>query len=243
MPSHHLSRRIANRLLRYRGLSIGRSTIDDADPRSSLLVDAKIRSVVDVGANIGQYGRTVRSAGFDGPILSVEPQSEAFAQLSTAASLDAKWHVVRCALGSSDGEVDLNISGNSLSSSVLPMLEMHSSNAPTSVYVDTERVPLRRLDDVVKEQGIQGPLHLKLDVQGYELAVLSGALESTRLAGSMELEMSFVPLYEGQADFLSLLDRITALGFEFYDVVPGFRATNGRLLQIDGLFIRKQVAT
>ena len=97
---------------------------------------------------------------------------------------------------------------------------------------------MRRLDDVVSQAGVNGPMHLKLDVQGFELAVLDGAPRAFEAAVSLEVEMSFVPLYSGQATFDGLFDRVRAAGFEFYDVVPGFRAKNGRLLQIDGLFLR-----
>jgi FkbM family methyltransferase len=237
VPSHYFSRRIANRLLKHRGLSI-QNVPSDADPRGSLLLDAGIRSVLDVGANTGQYGLSIRQAGFRGPILSFEPQSAAFSQLSLVAAKDPQWKAFRCALGNETGEVELNIAGNSQSSSVLPMLELHAANAPSSVYVATETVPLRRVDDVVSEERVAGPLHLKIDVQGFEMAVLGGSTESLSNVNSMELEMSFAPLYDGQPAFDDLLDWVREQGFSFYDVVPGFRATNGRLLQIDGLFLR-----
>ncbi len=236
MPSPHLFRRAVKRVLEFGGLSVHR--LPPVDPKKSLLVDGGALVVIDVGANEGQYGRSIRRAGFSGPILSFEPQSAAFAELERRTSRDQHWTAHRCALGATNGEITLNIAGNSESSSVLPMLDTHSANSPTSAYVATEQVPLRRLDDVVSEAGVDGPMHLKLDVQGFELAVLDGAPQAFEAAVSLEVEMSFVPLYSGQATFDGLLARLGAAGFEFYDVVPGFRAKNGRLLQIDGLFIR-----
>jgi FkbM family methyltransferase len=208
------------------------------DPKKSILVDSGAGTVIDVGANEGQYGRSIRRAGFAGPMLSFEPQSAAFAKLEQRTSKDHHWTAYRCALGAENGEITLNIAGNSESSSVLPMLDLHSANSPTSAYVTTEQVRLRRLDDVLIEAGVTGPLHLKLDVQGFELAVLDGGQRAFEAAVSLEVEMSFVPLYSGQASFGGLFDRLRAVGFEFYDIDPGFRAKNGRLLQIDGLFIR-----
>ncbi len=59
--------------------------------------------------------------------------------LSEAAGRDPKWHVnPRCAIGDYDGEIEINISGNSVSSSVLPMMESHSSAAEGSAYVGVE---------------------------------------------------------------------------------------------------------
>lgn len=236
MPSQNLSRRLVKRILELGGLSVHR--VARANPKASLLIDGGARTVLDVGANEGQYGGLIRRAGFSGPIVSFEPQSAAFAALERKISKDRLWTAYRCALGASDGEITLNIAENSESSSVLPMLELHSVNAPSSAYVATEQVRLRRLDDVLVESAVTGPLHLKLDVQGFELNVLDGARAALEAAVSLELEMSFVPLYGGQASFDGLLDRVRSAGFEFYDVVPGFRAKNGRLLQIDGLFLR-----
>ena len=236
LPSSHLLRRSAKRVFELGGLSVHR--LQPADPKKSILVDSGARTVLDVGANEGQYGRSIRRAGFSGPMLSFEPQSGAFEKLERQASRDSLWTAHRCALGATDGEITLNIAGNSESSSVLPMLDLHSANSPTSAYVSTEQVRLRRLDDVVRESGCVGPFHLKLDVQGFELSVMDGALQTLESVGSLEVEMSFVPLYGGQATFDGLLARLGAARFEFYDVVPGFRAKNGRLLQIDGLFIR-----
>ena len=235
LPSH-LPRHVVKRVLALGGLSIHR--LPPIDPKKSLLVDGGARTVVDVGANEGQYGRSIRRAGFAGPIVSFEPQSSAFAELQRRTSRDRQWTAHRCALGSTEGEITLNIAGNSESSSVLPMLETHTANSPTSAYVATEQVRLRRLDDVLLETGCHGPFHLKLDVQGFELSVLEGAPDTFAAAVSLEIEMSFVPLYGGQSTFDGLLDRVRSAGFDFYDVVPGFRAKNGRLLQIDGLFLR-----
>jgi FkbM family methyltransferase len=237
LTSSRLPQRLAKRVFEFAGLSVHRKP--DGDPKRSLLADGGARSVLDVGANEGQYGRLMRRAGFSGPIVSFEPQSAAFAELERNSSKDRNWKSFRCALGAADGVITLNIAGNSESSSVLPMLELHSANSPTSAYVATEEVPLRRLDGLLLEAGVTGPFHLKLDVQGFELSVLDGASNTLDEAMSLEVEMSFAPLYGGQATFDALFDRIRAAGFEFYDVVPGFRAKNGRLLQIDGLFLRR----
>ena len=237
MLSTHLPRSAVKRVLELGGLSIRR--LPPIDPKKSLLVDSGAYTVLDIGANEGQYARSIRRAGFSGPILSVEPQSAAFAKLEQRISKDDLWTAYRCALGASDGEITLNIAGNSESSSVLPMLDMHSANSPTSAYVSTETVRLRRLDDLLLESGSIGPFHLKLDVQGFELSVLDGAQRTFDAAVSLEVEMSLVPLYGGQPTFDGLLERLRSAGFDFYDIVPGFRAHNGRLLQIDGLFIRE----
>ena len=129
--------------------------------------------VIDVGANAGQTGRQLRSEGYSGRIVSFEPSSAAFALLVAAARSDPRWHAERAALGSQDGTVTLNVSGNSESSSVLQMLDRHVRSAPASRYVQTEQVPLRRLDSFRETLALTTePSLLKLDVQGYEDQVL-----------------------------------------------------------------------
>ena len=75
--------------------------------------------VFDVGANVGQFGSEIRTMGFAGRIVSFEPLSAAHARLSAAAKRDPAWSVhPRCAIGDHDGTVEINIAGNSVSSSI-----------------------------------------------------------------------------------------------------------------------------
>ena len=75
--------------------------------------------VLDVGANTGQFAAKLRSAGFAGEIVSFEPLAAEHRQLVSAASRDPKWHVhERGAVGNRDGEITINVAGNSVSSSV-----------------------------------------------------------------------------------------------------------------------------
>lgn len=132
--------------------------------------------LIDVGANVGQFAKLCRAHGYRGSILSFEPSTAAHRELLKTAAVDPQWAVAdRMALGASPGEVEINIAANSLSSSILPMLDSHLSAAPQSQYIQRERVPVRRLDDVLPEDAESCKIFLKLDVQGYEAQVLCGA--------------------------------------------------------------------
>ena len=140
--------------------------------------------VLDVGANAGQFGMALREIGYAGRIVSFEPLAAAREQLLAASAGDPQWQVAeRCAIGEEDAELDIHVAGNSVSSSVLPMLDAHLRTAPESRYVATERVALRRLDSVAPSyiDGSRAAL-LKIDTQGYEDRVLDGATGS--VAGS-----------------------------------------------------------
>ena len=137
----------------------------------------------------------------------------------------------------------LNVAGNSLSSSLLPMLPAHERAAETSRYAATESVRLARLDRIGREylSGINRPF-LKIDTQGYEDRVLAGATGILASFVGIELELSLVPLYEGQLLYDAMIDRLRGLGFELFGVFPGYVAeTTGRTLQFDGVFVRRDL--
>jgi len=208
--------------------------------RLRLLRERNVDLVLDVGANVGQYGEGLRRSGYQERILSFEPLSSAFSALQARASSSGPWECKPLALGAHEGEIELNVAGNSYSSSVLPMLERHVALEPGSAYVSSERVRLRRLDDVMSRlQAHAGNTFLKLDVQGFEGQVLDGAPETLRQVVGVETELSLVPLYQGQALFAELIGRLGEAGFALVSIDPGFAdRTSGQILQVDGIFVR-----
>jgi len=216
----------------------------ESSPRAALrrMLDRHlIDTVLDVGANEGQYARFLREIGFDGRIISFEPLTSAYQRLLRSAAKDASWIVApRTALGKEEGEIRLNIASNGASSSLLSMLSAHRTAAPEIDFVSREVVPIARLDCAARDLlGDARNVFLKVDVQGSEFEVLQGAEELLpRLAG-LQLELSFVPLYEGQALFFELADFVERKGFGIWGITPGFvDRSSGRLLQIDGIFFR-----
>jgi FkbM family methyltransferase len=197
--------------------------------------------VFDVGANVGQFSSELRSVGFKGNLVSFEPLSVAHRTLAAASSRDSKWLVhPRSAIGDHDGEIEINIAGNSVSSSVLPMMESHISAAEGSAYVGTEKVPIFQLDSVVPEylSKCHRPF-LKIDTQGFEWQVLDGAREILPRMQGVLCELSLVPLYEGQRLWMDVIHRLEIEGFTLWSVQPGFTdLRDGRTLQLDGIFFR-----
>ena len=211
-----------------------------------LLAHFRIDCVVDVGANSGGFASTIRSLGYSGRIVSLEPLSGPFEVLAARAAKDPAWEALRVAAGDEDCEVEINIAGNAAaSSSVLPMLEAHASAAPESRYVGTEVVRQRRLDGLLPEFGIGSahPAFLKLDVQGYEGAVLDGAVElfDAGAITGLQMELSLVPLYSGAITYREGLDWAEQLGMSLMGLLPGFSdPRSGRLLQADAVFFVTQ---
>ena len=203
----------------------------------------KIDLVLDVGANTGQYAKHLREFGYTGKIVSFEPLSNAHSKLIAASKKDPLWEVApRTAIGNRDGNIKINIAKNSFSSSALPILNSHLNAAPESAYIDSEIVDLHKLDSIAPRyiEGHAKSIYLKVDVQGFELQVLEGVAGLLQKIKGVQLELSLVPLYEGEPLFREMLDKLGQLGYDLYAVVPGFTdMKSGRLLQLDGIFFRR----
>jgi len=198
-----------------------------------------IDAVLDVGANVGQYAALLRSCGYDGRIVSVEPLHDAFAELSRRSGKDAKWDCVNSAVGAEPGSTVINVSANSYSSSLRSMTATHEAAAPDSAMVGQQEVQVRTVEDIASETGIEPERTLlKVDTQGFEPEVLDGAGELLRRFAAVQLELSSVELYEGQQLFLPLAARLMGVGFEVWSLDPGISDDTGRLLQCDALFVR-----
>lgn len=200
--------------------------------------------VFDIGANVGQFAKGLRQAGFKGEIVSLEPLSSAHAALVDAASSDPRWTVhERCALGDRDGETIINISNNSVSSSVLPMMDVHRTAAPMSQYIGREWVPLRRFDTLAPTYlGTPRCPFLKIDTQGSEWQILDGAHETLPHLKGIQCEISLATLYDGSRSWREIIERIEAAGFRLWALQKGFIDPNtGRSLQMDAVFFRGMI--
>jgi FkbM family methyltransferase len=209
---------------------------------STVLKLLKIDVVFDIGANEGQFAKEIREHGYCGKIISFEPLTSARKTLLTFASRDPSWQVhEQSAIGDQDGEIEIHIAGNSVSSSVLSMLESHSSAAAGSAYVGSERVPIFKLDSITNRYlDKNSNFFIKIDTQGYEWQVLDGANETLKRAQGALCELSLVPLYHKQRLWRDIVDRFDQQGFMLWALQRGFtNPKTGQSLQVDGIFLRK----
>lgn len=241
-PMYYL-KKIVKRLIRAFGLDLHRLSTDSNSTFQLLkgLEHFDIDLVFDIGANTGQFASELRDVGYQGRIVSFEPLSDASEMLSARAGHDAKWEVHgRGAIGDYDGEIEINVSANSVSSSVLPMLEAHSSAAVDSVYVASEKVAIYRLDSVAPEYlSANSRYFLKIDAQGFESQVLDGATDTLANARGVLCELSLVQLYDGQQLWQDMIQRFEQEGFTLWSILKGFTdPRDGRTLQVDAIFFR-----
>lgn len=222
-------------LFRKTGIAIGRYR-PPAHRRTRLFAKHGVTTVVDVGANTGQYGCELRKSGFSGRIVSFEPLSDAYAQLAKNVVGDPRWEAFN--LGASDcaRTARLNVASNSASSSLLAMTDTHLEAAPWSEFMSMEDVELVRLEHVIE---LSDSTCLKLDVQGHELEALDGATALLKFVEVIEIECSIDELYAGQPVLVDVLNRLAKLGYRLKLLEPGFHdSRTGAILQFDGFFVR-----
>lgn len=208
-----------------------------------LLRDFQIDLVIDVGANIGQYGDSLLEMNYQGSILSFEPINSVFEKLKVRARKHSKWQVFNHALGEESGQIMINISKNFASSSILPINQVCISAAPESEYISQQPVEIKTLVSVLDENTLKNcqAALLKIDVQGFEMNVLRGALPLIPYFTIIQIELSFVRLYQSAPMFDEMIAYLHQLGFELFTFIPEFKDhISGRLLQADGVFIRYQ---
>lgn len=207
-------------------------------PSDRWLRQMPVQTVIDVGANMGQFARIARRLFPTSQIYSFEPLEDCLSAMQIAFKNDSLWRGYQYALGADEGEALFHRSTTTGSSSLLTMTDLHKDAFPASSGDRPERVQIRRLDEVLKEVDLTADLLLKLDVQGFEDRVLDGATQVLAKTEVLITEVSFERLYDGQAAFEDIYDRLRHAGFNFHGAYSQLLHPNGRVLQADAIFLR-----
>ncbi len=207
----------------------------------------QIQCVLDVGANLGQFGDLVRhKLGFSGVIHSFEPVDQLARHLKRKTDRDDAWHIHQTALGSSRDQLDINVAESpGLSSFLSPTSEAVKGVWDKSTVLERQRVAIDTLDSFVRrlERGIlPGPAFLKVDTQGYDLEVLKGAQNTLETVRAVQLEASVRPIYEGMPGYREVLDYMMSRGFALSTMVPLNHDQSQRLIEFDCVLVNERYA-
>lgn len=201
-----------------------------------------IQLIYDIGANSGQFGSEIYKLNYKGSIVSFEPLSIPYNKLKKKSGNNSNWHVhERCAIGSSLGNTTINISRNSVSSSILNIEKKHLNAAPQSLYIDQEVIKIITLDSIYKDYYHDSKINfmIKIDVQGYEWNVLEGSKSALIDCAAVICELSLVKLYDEQKLWDEIILYFKKFDLELYSIQRGFTDNiTGQTLQIDGIFIK-----
>ena len=227
-----------NRVLRsfYKRLGVihlGRRRVRDL---VDFIEDRKIDLVIDVGANVGQFGDSLREDGYRGRIVSFEPIRAVYETLAAKAAKDGNWEAHHCGMGAEAGTAELHVSGLSVYSSIQNLTSAAKEHDSRMAVDHVEQIEIRTLDEVM--EGMQGKTLLKIDTQGYERQVLEGGRKTLpRMLGIM-LELPVIHVYEGDWQFHESLKFMADLGFVPAQIQPVsfFGKDNASAVEFDCLF-------
>ena len=195
-------------------------------------------TVIDIGVNIGQFFHLAHRLWPDAQLIGIEPTPALYGKMRSIYDGDSRVTLHRCAAGAEEGEADFHLTRNHQNSSLLPPSASFAADRPEDGVIATQTVRVRRMETLL--QGVAGPLLVKIDVQGAELAALNGF--GTRLAdiATLIVEAPFETAYEGGSRFDDLYRFLTANGFD-YAVTLGTLTSKatGRVRQEDAVYVRR----
>ena len=209
-----------NRLIRaaYKRLGIihlGRRRVRDL---IDFIDDRKIDTVIDVGANVGQFGEGLRAEGFRGKIVSFEPIASVYQELAKRAAADGNWDAHCCGLGSTAGTAQIHVSELTVFSSILDMTSAAGLHDSRMAVDHVEEVPIQTLDQVAA--GLSGKILLKIDTQGYERQVIEGGQQTIPRMLGILLELPIIHVYDGEWSFHEALKFMAGMGFVPAQIQP-----------------------
>ena len=196
-------------------------------------------TILDVGANKGQFSAAARSLFPEAVIHSFEPLPRAAEQLRRVSSGDARWFVHEVAVTARNETATLRVNAHSQSSSLLDVGARHLKAFPTATTVDEIAVSTATLDSLLASKDLARPVLLKIDTQGTEDQVILGAERTLARVDFVLVELSFVRLYEGDSTWSHVADLLARHDFRLDRPVGLLRDPASReILQFDGLFVR-----
>jgi FkbM family methyltransferase len=194
------------------------------------------RTVLDVGANRGQFALVAAHRWPNARLICFEPLPSAAGLLRSVLASTPQAEIHNVALANEPGEVKMHVSKADDSSSLLSISARQSQTFPGTEEVGLISVQAARLDDELDVAALSRPVLLKIDVQGGELGVLHGGERSLQHVDAVLVECSFVEFYDGQPLAHEVLDFLGKKGFRLTGAGTPTTDAQGSVVQIDMLF-------
>jgi FkbM family methyltransferase len=200
----------------------------------------RIDTIVDVGANEGQFGAMARELGFTGDIHSFEPVKQTYDKLVRTAAHDARWTTHNLALGRQHGTLAINVSEGSVFSSLLKPNDYGAERFAGIKVQRQEQIEVSTFDRFMQKHiGGERRIFLKMDTQGYDLEVFGGAAASLNSICCILSELSLIPIYDGMTDYLETLATYQKHGFSVSGMYSVNRNDDLSLIEVDCVMVNR----
>ena len=199
-----------------------------------------IGTVLDVGANEGQFIKVAQVLFPQASILAFEPNPHLARSLQSLLSARGNGAVLPIACGRESATMPLHLTKFSPAASLLRPTALHIPGFPSLKTEETIEVRVERLDHAVQASPLGRPPHLlKIDVQGFELEVLQGSIGILPDVAVILCEVNAVPFYAGQAGFEQIYGFLHQHNFRLVDIGEPIRAqATGEVLYFDVAFLK-----
>jgi FkbM family methyltransferase len=196
-------------------------------------------TIVDIGANRGQFALAARTALPNARIISFEPLARPAAVYRALFAKDVNTVLHEVAIGVKRERGRMHVSARDDSSSLLPFSPLLQIHYPGTHAVDSAEVLVAPLTEFVTRDALMHPSLLKIDVQGSEFEALRGCEELLTGFDLVYCECSFVELYAGQRLAADVIDWLAARFFALRGLYNIDFDKHGNALQADFLFRRR----
>jgi FkbM family methyltransferase len=201
-----------------------------------------IKTILDIGANEGQFIDKISKILPEANIFSFEPLQDSFKKLEEKVSGKKNITIFNFALGDQEKETIINRNEYSPSSSLLELTDLHKNAFPITKEAKEEKIYVKELDKIANELELKKKVMMKIDVQGYELNVLRGAENTIKEVDIILIETSFYELYKNQPLFGDIFNFLSDGGFNYYGSLEQlYDVRDGRILQADSIFISNSI--
>jgi FkbM family methyltransferase len=216
--------------------AIVRARVFASTEHDRIICDLNLDTVVDIGANRGQFALCVRRLYPRAKIFSFEPLLKPAASYTKLFGADQRARLFNKAISKQPGSAAMHVSRWDVSSSLLPFAQAQHDNFPFTEESRSETVSVTTLSECLDPDSIEGRALLKLDVQGYELTALQGCENLLAKFNYVYVEASFIELYIGQALATDVIAYLFGKGFKLICVANLSKGKADRPIQGDFLF-------
>lgn len=231
---------LARRPLWRRGLMHGVAATTEHWPLRNLIAP---RTVIDIGANKGQFSLFALEAWPGCRVIAFEPLPGPASRYRAVLAGNPAARLVQAAVAPEAGPVEIHLSEREDSSSLLPIAERMTGIFPqargTGRTITVEAGPLARFVDAKELRG--GHVLLKLDVQGFELEALKGCEPCLEQLEHVYVECSYIELYRGQALIGEVTSYLNGRGFILAAEINLVSGKGVGRIQSDCLFSRAPI--
>jgi len=204
------------------------------------LLNSNIQTVIDIGANIGEFTLIFAELFPEAAIYAFEPLPDCYIELVKRTQYYNSVNSFNIGLGSKKGKVSIHKSSWHPASSFREMNPLHKENYPHSADHEEVQVTIDTLDSILQPNSLNMNILIKMDVQGFEDQVIKGGLTTFHEASIVIVEISFVELYKDEPLFHGVYSLLSSLGFEYMgSLKQSVNKYDDSYLQADCIFIKK----